>query len=162
MQSARLGRIAFSLALATAFLAPVTVSAGDLMEALDSKAIVGCSSVHRIATCEIFHIDKITASSGGTITLNGKVYRIQWMGPGYYLSNGVILHADGAAASGLAGQRFVEAHPNQGKIHISKSWTDTNADQTLTASDTLVFDSGLTAKVKDVRTNLYVEPLDIP
>ncbi|HYO12676.1 MAG TPA: hypothetical protein VE685_05740 [Thermoanaerobaculia bacterium] len=130
----------------------------------DVDALQRCDSVHVIKTCETSHYDPVTFSEpGGLVRLDDKLYEITWMGPGYYLSSGEILHPlGGDSLSGLlVGQRWVEIHPEEGRIHVSRSWQDADLDGALSRADSLVFTDGLVRRVRDVRLNLRVRPVEI-
>jgi len=119
-----------------------------------------CDFVHRHSTCESFHVQTITDTKvGGIVVLDGRRFEITWIGPGYYLDSGIVLQASGGPAERLAGQRWLEVYPVEGRIHVSRSWKDRDADGTLSFSDTLQFDAGLEMKVRDIRLNLRVVPL---
>jgi hypothetical protein len=136
-----------------------------ILEPEDSvDALQRCDSAHVVKTCEMVHYDPVTISEpGGLVRLDDKLYEITWMGPGYYLSSGEILHPlGGDSISGLlAGQRWVEIHPEEGRIHVSRSWQDVDLDGALSRADSLVFADGLVRKVRDVRLNLRVRPVGI-
>jgi hypothetical protein len=136
-----------------------------VLEPEDSvDSIQRCDTVHFVKTCETAHYDPVTFSGpGGLVRLDDKLYEITWMGPGYYLSSGEILHPlGGNSISGfLAGQRWVEIHPDEGRIHVSRSWQDADLDGALSRADSLVFADGLARRVRDVRLNLRVRPVEI-
>jgi hypothetical protein len=130
-----------------------------------TDSIQRCDTVHVVRTCEYSHYDPVTFSGpGGLVRLDDKLYEILWMGPGYYLSSGEVLHALGGESltSLLAGQRWVEIAPEEGEIHVSRSWQDTDANGALSRADTLVFADGLVRKVRDVRLNIRVRPVGTP
>ena len=121
-----------------------------------------CDNLHVVKTCQTMHYQPTTATRVGAIVrLDNTLYVIEWMGPGYYLESGAILHAVGPTAPELAGQQWVEAHPREGTIHISRAWRDLDTDGFLNRSDTLVLDSGRELKVRDVRLNLRVRRLRV-
>jgi hypothetical protein len=128
-------------------------------DGLDS--LQNCNTVHRIATCEFFHYQTITyLGVDGLVKLDDKTYVVTWLGPGYYLESGVILQALGDPASAaLAGQQWLEVYPEEGRIHVSRSWSDLDRNGALSLSDRLLFDSGRDLKVRDVRLNLRVKPV---
>jgi len=123
-----------------------------------------CDYVHRIGVCETFHFVPVTgADPGGLIKLDDTLYVITWVGPGYYLESGEVLQPMGGdSISGLlAGQKWVEVHPELGRVHLSRSWQDSNADGALSRADVLELATGLRVRVRDVRLNLRVRPVDI-
>ena len=127
----------------------------------DIDALKSCDTVHRITTCESFHYQTLTyLGVGGLVKLEDKTYSVTWLGPGYYLDSGVILQALGDPASAsLAGQQWLEVYPEEGRIHMSRSWSDLDGNGVLSLSDRLLFDSGRELKVRDVRLNLRVKPV---
>ena len=151
MRSLRL--IAF---LASCFL-PGTLQAQSLvLEAepgVDNLAV--CDSAHRILTCDMYHIDKVTEA---LLQLNGEDYVIEWKGPGYYLENGLVVQPLGETKSALKGQRWLEVYPREGRVHTSQVWKDLDADRILDVADTLVLDSGRELRIKDIRLHVRVRP----
>lgn len=126
----------------------------------DIDALSSCDSVHRMATCETFHYQTLTfLGVGGLVQLDDKPYVVTWLGPGYYLDSGVVLQAIGDPVStALVGQQWLEVYPEEGRIHVSRSWNDLDRNGALSLSDRLLFDSGRELKVRDVRLNLRVKP----
>ena len=120
-----------------------------------------CDTVHQTATCETFHFQTITyLGVGGLVKLDEKTYVVTWLGPGYYLESGVVLQAIGDPVStALLGQQWLEVYPEEGEIHVSRSWSDLDRNGVLSLSDRLLFDSGRELKVRDVRLNLRVKPV---
>lgn len=127
----------------------------------DVDSLQSCNTVHRMATCEYFHFQAITyLGVGGLIKLDDKPYVVTWLGPGYYLESGVVLQAMGDPVSeALAGQQWFEVYPEEGRIHVTRSWSDLDGNGALSLSDRLLFDSGRELKVRDVRLNLRVKPV---
>lgn len=127
----------------------------------DIDALGSCDTVHRMATCETFHYQTLTyLGVGGLVQLDDKAYVVTWLGPGYYLDSGVVLHAMGDPVStALVGQQWLEVHPEEGRIHVTRSWSDLDRNGALSLSDRLLFDSGRELKVRDVRLNLRVKPV---
>jgi hypothetical protein len=101
-----------------------------------------------------------TTPAGTVVMLDDQPYSLVWKGNAYYLDSGTILHPTGPGGPALAGQRWVEAYPSRGRSFTSQAWRDLDSDGLLSPADTLVFAGGLEAKVKDVRFNLVVRPLD--
>jgi hypothetical protein len=128
----------------------------------DVDSLRYCDTVHRVGVCDTYHFVPDTMTNPGSLVrLDDALYVITWIGPGYYLESGEVLHPLGgdSISSLLAGQRWVEIHPQEGKIHVSRSWLDSNADGALSRSDVLELDTGFKAKVRDVRLNLRVRPV---
>lgn len=125
------------------------------------ETLLSCDQTHITTTCQYKHIvstDPVTA--GSSILLDGEPYFVAWIGPGYYLSNGVVVEPLGETAEGLKGQLWLEVYPDQGKTHTSSGWIDGDGNQALSASDTLTLDSDPPVMVMDVRLQLRVNPLD--
>jgi hypothetical protein len=122
-----------------------------------------CDMVHNLKTCSAFHFvpPAPVVSAGSVVRLDDTLYLVEWMGPGYYLESGIVLHAAGPALPGLLGQAWEEAYPAEGTIHVSRAWGDRNADGSLNRADTLLLDSGRELKVKDVRLNFRVRRIDL-
>lgn len=156
--------IFLSLACAAALLAaPLSAQEMILEPEDDIDAFKNCDTVHRTATCQTFHFQNITyLGVGGLVKLDDESYVVTWMGPGYYLDSGVVLQAMGDPVSGtLAGQRWLEVYPQEGRIHFSRSWNDLDGNGVLGFSDRLFLDSGRELEVKDVRPNLRVKPVPV-
>jgi len=152
----------FPRALFTAALALVAVAAGAQQSILETEpgvdALGFCDWVHDIQSCQRSHIEaQEPLAVGGPLQLDGRAYVVDWMGPGYYLSNGVVLQAAGAA-TGLAGQRWTEVYPRRGAAHVSHGWKDKDGNRVLSPSDTLDLDAGGEVEVRDVRLQLRVSP----
>lgn len=154
-----------ALACAAALLA-VPLSAQEMIlepEDGTTDALKSCDSVHRMATCETFHYQMITyLGVGGLVKLDDKTYIVTWMGPGYYLDSGVVLQAVGDSVSNaLVGQQWLEVYPQEGRVHVSRSWNDLDRNGVLSFSDHLLLDSGRELKVQDIRLNLRVKPVPV-
>lgn len=130
----------------------------------DVDSLRECDYVHRVGVCDSFHYSPVTTTDpGGLVRLDDDLYVITWVGPGYYLESGEVLQPlGGDSISGLlAGQRWMEIYPEEGRIHVSRSWLDSNADGALSRADVLELETGLKAKVRDVRLNLRVRPVGV-
>jgi hypothetical protein len=152
----------FSRVLLGALLLSLPLSAGARQRILETDpgatAFGFCDWVHDLTSCQRSHIETQTALQvGGPVQLDGKPYVVDWMGPGYYLSDGAILEADGPPTD-LKGQRWLEVYPHNGKAHVSHGWKDRDANRVLSSSDVLVLDSGRELEVRDVRLHLRVSP----
>jgi len=150
-----------TLALAAALLAGSLRAQEMILEPEDDlDSLKSCDTVHQISTCQSFHYQAITyLGVGGLIKLDDKTYVVTWLGPGYYLDSGVILQAmSGPASTALVGQRWFEVYPEEGRIHVSRSWSDLDRNGALSLADRLLFDSGRELEVWDVRLNLRVKP----
>ena len=153
-----------ALACATALLAgPLRAQEMILEPENGTDGFRYCDTVHQTATCETFHFQTITyLGVGGLVKLDDKAYVVTWLGPGYYLESGVVLQALGDPASAtLAGQRWFEVYPQEGRIHVSRSWNDLDGNGVLSLSDHLLFESGHDLRVRDVRLNLRVKPVAV-
>lgn len=154
-----------ALACALALLAGPLRAQEMILEPEDDTldGLQSCDSLHRMTTCETFHYQTITyLGVGGLIQLDDKAYVVTWMGPGYYLDSGVVLQAVGDPASAsLAGQQWLEVYPEEGRIHVSRSWNDLDRNGVLSLSDHLLFEPGRELKVRDVRLNLRVKPVPV-
>jgi len=153
-----------SLALAAALLAGSLRAQEMILEPEDDlDALANCDSVHRIATCETYHFQTITyLGAGGLVQLDDKNYIVDWLGPGYYLDSGVVLQAIGDRSSAdLVGQQWFEVYPQEGRIHVSRSWSDLDRNGALSLADRLLFDSGRELRIQDVRLNLRVKPAPV-
>lgn len=117
-----------------------------------------CQFVHDTISCQRVHIDAAPTQIGATFRLGGTDFVLDWMGPGYRLSSGRLLHATGALASRLAGQAWLEVDPGRGIPLRSLSWDDLDGDGTLSRGDILVLDRLGPQTVEDVRLNLRARP----
>jgi hypothetical protein len=118
-----------------------------------------CDSAHNLKTCASVHIEtQIAIGIGVVLRLDGANFVVDWMGPGYYLENGLILEPTGPLVSDLRGQRWIEVYPDEGKVHTSRGWGDKDRNRALSAADTLALDAGPELKVKDVRLHVRVSP----
>jgi len=154
-------RTIFFLALA-ALLVPGAARTQQLILETETGAesLLSCDSLHNVKTCTTIHFSGETALKvGAVLELDGEPYRLDWMGPGYYLESGVILQPLGENKAGLAGQRWVEVLPKEGRIHTSRAWNDADRNRALNAEDTLTLDFEGPVKVLDVRLNLRVVPV---
>lgn len=160
MRHRRLRCLALAFA-ATLLAGPLGAQEMILEPEDDVDTLQSCNTVHRPATCEVFHYVEVTyLGVGGLIKLDNRPYVVTWLGPGYYLDSGVILQAMGDPASAdLTGQQWFEVYPQEGRIHVSRSWIDLDRNGALSLSDRLLFDSGRDLKVRDVRLNLRVKPV---
>jgi hypothetical protein len=130
------------------------------LEALSDDPLAPCTQFHK-ANCEIIHLDETgDLSPGSLLRFDGRLYILQWIGPGYYLESGVIVEPLGGTLPGLESQRWREVYPNEGAIHTSLSWQDMDRNQALSVSDTLMLEPGRALKVKDVRLRLRVKPAE--
>jgi hypothetical protein len=156
-------RVLVSMA-ALIFLAPLC--AGHAEEAgtmtLELEAGVGtvspCQYLHNVNTCVSYHSEtSSTLLPGASLQLDGELYTLVWMGPAYHLDDGTILEPLGDPAASLKGQRWIEVHPEPGKIYRSRGWRDRDRNKALSSSDTLIVD-GRSRQIKDVRLHLRVRP----
>jgi len=131
------------------------------LEALSDGPLAPCTEFHK-PNCDVIHLDEPPAdlSPGSLLRLDGHLYVLQWIGPGYYLESGVIVEPLGEPLPGLESQRWREVYPNDGAIHTSLSWQDMDRNQALSVSDTLMLEPGRALKVKDVRVRLRVKPAE--
>jgi hypothetical protein len=150
-----------ALALLLALLTQPLCAQEQILEKEDGTfGLQYCDFLHRTATCESVHVQRITGSKvGGIIVLNDRPFVITWIGPGYYLDSGIVVQASGEPAERLVGQRWLEVYPVEGRIHVSRAWKDRDADGILSFADGLQFDVGYEMKVRDIRLNLRVKPL---
>jgi hypothetical protein len=126
-----------------------------------TSTLAYCDMLHNIKTCVSTHVETAVALRvGSTLELEGQVYVITWMGPGYYLEDGAIVEplGDPVAKARLRGQRWTEVKPREGRVRVSRRWRDTDRNQVLSSSDTLALDGGPALKVKDVRLHVRVKP----
>jgi len=123
-----------------------------------ADALLYCEMLHS-TSCSMTHVETTVALRvGASVQLDGKVYVIAWIGPGYYLETGMVLAAQGDAVADLEGQRWVEIKPHEGKVHTSRAWKDKDRNRALSRSDTLALDDGPEVAIKDVRLLLRVAP----
>jgi hypothetical protein len=123
-----------------------------------ADALFYCEMLHG-TNCSMSHVETTVALRvGASVQLDGKVYAIAWIGPGYYLETGMVLAAQGDAVADLKGQRWLEIKPQEGKVHTSRVWKDTDRNRALSRSDTLALDDGPEVAIKDVRLLLRVVP----
>jgi hypothetical protein len=150
------------LALA-AWLVPGAARAQQLiLEAeIGVDSLSSCDTLHNLRTCDSVHFSgQASLIVGGRIELDGRLYLLEWVGPGYHLESGIILEPLGEGKSSLAGQRWVEVYPKEGKIHTSRSWRDADGNKALGPADSLTLDFGGPVKVKDVRLHLRASPAE--
>jgi hypothetical protein len=125
------------------------------------ETLLSCEQTHITSTCQFKHVGSVLpVTIGSNILLDGEKYFVEWIGPGYYLSTGVVVQPLGETAAELKGQLWLEVYPNQGKTHTSRAWVDSDGNQALSTSDTLALDSDPPVTVKDVRLQLRVRPPD--
>jgi len=118
-----------------------------------------CDSLHNTKTCGNVHIDtQVSVAVGSVVRLSGQVYVVTWMGPGYYLENGLVVEPTGALKADLKEQSWVEVKPREGRAHTSRGWQDADRNRALSTSDTLALDDGPEVRIKDVRLHLRVMP----
>jgi hypothetical protein len=123
-----------------------------------ADALLYCEMLHG-TNCSMSHVETTVALRvGASVQLDGKVYAIGWIGPGYYLETGMVLAAQGDAVADLKGQRWLEIKPHEGKVHTSRAWKDTDRNRALSRSDTLALDDGPEVAIKDVRLLFRVVP----
>ena len=134
-----------------------------------TESLETCDNLHQIRTCAEFHFTKIPpmlrgqaqdtstfGSVGSTVYLNDQPYRLEWVGPGYYLDNGAIVHA----RKGMAGSQWVEIYPENGRVYEGASLQDTNLDGIPGVADLLDLGFGGAARIVDVRLNVRVVPVN--
>ncbi|HEY0556529.1 MAG TPA: hypothetical protein VGG20_19905 [Thermoanaerobaculia bacterium] len=119
-----------------------------------------CDSAHNLKTCASVHIEtQLALAVGVRLKLDGEDFVVDWMGPGYYLENGLVLEPTGQLVADLKGQRWLEVYPDEGKVHASRGWRDKDLNRALSAADSLALDAGPELKVKDVRLHVRVSPV---
>jgi hypothetical protein len=121
-----------------------------------------CQFVHDTISCQRVHIDNAPTQIGATFRLGGTDFVLDWMGPGYRLSSGRLLHAMGSVASRLVGQEWLEVDPGRGIPQRSLRWDDVDSDGTLSRGDVLILDRLGPQTVEDVRLNLRARPAGPP
>ena len=118
-----------------------------------------CDAAHNLKTCASVHIEtQLALAVGVRLQLDGEDFVVDWMGPGYYLDNGLVLEPTGELVADLNGQRWIEVYPDEGKVHTSRGWHDKDRNRALSSADSLALDAGPEVKVKDVRLHLRVSP----
>jgi hypothetical protein len=127
-----------------------------------TSTLAYCDYLHNVRTCTNSHVETgVALNVGSTLELDGRSYVITWMGPGYYLEDGVIVEPLGSPAAKLRGQRWTEVKPREGRIRVSRRWRDEDRNRVLSATDTLALDGGPAVKVKDVRLHVRAKPLPL-
>ena len=122
-----------------------------------------CDSAHNLKTCASVHIEtQLALAVGVRLKLDGEDFVVDWMGPGYYLENGLVLEPTGQLVADLKGQRWIEVYPDEGKVHASRGWRDKDLNRALSTADSLALDAGPELKVKDVRLHVRVSPAPAP
>jgi hypothetical protein len=128
----------------------------------DSTAVLYCQNLHS-TDCNMVHVENATSiSTGAALQLDGKPYVITWTGPGYYLSTGAILEAQGETAARLEGQRWVEVKPRAGQAHLSSRWQDRDGNGALSVADILTLEDGTEVEIKDVRLHIRAKRVPKP
>ena len=90
-----------------------------------TDSLAYCDSLHNTKTCGSLHIEtQVALSVGATVKLNGELYVVSWMGPGYYLETGLVVEPTGLLKADLKGQSWVEVKPREGRAHTSRGWRD--------------------------------------
>ena len=157
-------KYALAAAVSVVFVltAPLLAQQTLILEAMAGvETLQTCEVSHITSTCTNKHVGgELPVTTGSSILLDGEKYFVEWMGPGYYLSSGVVVEPLGETATELKGQLWLEVYPDQGKTHTSRVWVDSDGNQALSASDTLALDSDPPVMVKDVRLQLRVRPPD--
>jgi hypothetical protein len=124
-----------------------------------TESLAYCDSLHNTKTCGSVHIEtQVALAVGSSVRLNGEVYIVTWMGPGYYLDTGLVVEPTGALKADLKEQSWVEVKPREGRAHTSHGWRDADRNRALSTSDTLALDDGPEVRIKDVRLHLRVKP----
>ncbi len=155
--------VALSLPLAAAQAQPAKPSQMILETEPGADGLSYCDSAHNLKTCASVHIEiQLALAVGVRLKLDGEDFVVDWMGPGYYLENGLVLEPTGQLVAGLNGQRWIEVSPDEGKIHTSRGWHDKDLNRALSAADSLALDAGPELEVKDVRLHLRVSPVPAP
>jgi hypothetical protein len=128
----------------------------------DASIAFYCQMLHS-TTCTMVHVENTTVLSvGAALQLDGNPYVITWTGPGYYLSNGAVLEAEGEAVARLEGQRWVEVKPHAGRAHLSVGWKDRDGNGALSIADTLALEDGTVVEIKDVRLHIRAKRVPKP
>jgi hypothetical protein len=124
-----------------------------------TESLAYCDSLHNTKTCGSLHIEtQVALAVGSAVRLNGQLYIVTWMGPGYYLETGLVVEPTGALKADLKEQSWVEVKPREGRAHTSRGWRDADRNRALSTSDTLALDDGPEVRIKDVRLHLRVMP----
>jgi hypothetical protein len=157
-----LRHLACLVSFALLLLAAAARSQQMVLEAAPGVEVLGyCDSLHNVSTCGSFHMVQTAVTLGATVRLGGKPYLVDWMGLGFYLDSGVILEPLGEMSADLKSQRWLEVHPQPGRLHLSSSWQDGDHNRKLSASDTLTLEDGRAVRVRDVRLHLRVSPAPV-
>lgn len=122
------------------------------------SSLTACDSLHNMLTCDSFHIEKPAVAVGTKLKLGGTLYLVEWMGPGYYLENGLVLELLGGTSAELKNQRWFEVYPKPGRIHISSSWQDGDGNRRLSIADTLTLEDGRSLRIREVRLHVRASP----
>lgn len=141
------------LTLLLTLLLPATVPAQILIVEVQpgAEVLAACNWVH-LPSCEPKHIDGIENDS---LILDGQPFVVDWTGWGYYLDSGVVLEPMDEAVSASGRRRWLETYPDQGKVHVSLSWSDADGDGKLSVSDALTLESGVEA-IREVRLHTWI------
>lgn len=146
--------------LLLALLLPVSSRAQQITLELEpgDTTLSVCDMAHK-TNCDMVHITVVSVVEiGAIVELDNQPYVLDWLGPGYHLDSGVILEPVGETKANLAGQRWVETYPEEGRIHVSRRWKDNDASRRLSVSDTLTLEDGRAARILDVRLHARVTP----
>src|SRR5258705_12019294 len=65
------------------------------------SSLSACDYLHNNLTCETFHLENLSVAVGTKLKLGGTLYLVKWMGPGYYLDNGLVLELLGRTSAEL-------------------------------------------------------------
>jgi len=122
------------------------------------SSLTACDYLHNNVTCETFHLENLSVAVGTKLKLGGTLYLVEWMGPGYYLENGLVLELLGRASAELKNQRWLEVYPKPGRLHISSLWQDGDRDRRLSVADTLKLEDGRTLRIREVRLHVRASP----
>jgi hypothetical protein len=155
-------RVLFAAGVLFLFLLSSAARAEELILEAEPgvSTLAYCDYMHNIRSCVSTHVETAVALRvGSTLELDGQVYVITWMGPGYYLENGAIVEPLGNPMAKLRGQRWTEVKPREGRVRVSHRWRDLDRNKVLSASDMLALDDGPAVKVKDVRLHVRVKSL---
>ena len=147
--------------LLAALLLPAASAAQQMTLELESgdTSLNVCDVAHK-TSCDFVHIDvAASVEVGATLEIDNEPYILDWLGPGYHLDSGVVLEPVGETKADLKGQRWVETYPEEGRIHVSKRWKDSDGSRRLSISDTLTLEDGRAARILDVRLHVRVTPV---